>query len=342
MPSRTQAGGAGLSRSRQQQLLRDLCEVLAQGAAAPFLTNAIVEPYHRFFPEASAPGEDPIRAMHRRIYAYAGVPDDAPALGFDDVGTPTGPDAARTFDTMMLGPICRRAARSWRRRQGLAPDPTREERLVDLTAIALGFGTLLANDELARAGLDGVPPTAVKDPSVDWRRKEASPSLDLERILGPAFAPVAAERLTAREIVFVLAAQVVVRHPTRWSRRGFGTWWRVRTLDRVLRPLFGDALDALATPRDGLAAQLGYLPLRSPAARLNSFEEIWPDFDALLGVERTLAPRRGLLARIPGFAAVRLRCSAPRCRAPLPEWSPTCARCGRPVKGERPLGPDRG
>jgi len=341
MPSRSPAEGSPLSPARQQQLLRDLAAVLADGAAAPFVTHAIVEPYHRFFPEASAPDSDPVKAMHRRIYAYAGVPDETPALGFDALGTPTGPDADRTFNTMMLGPICRRAARAWRRRQGLPHDPVREERLVDLTAVALGFGTLLANHELARTGLDGVPPGQPRDPSVDWRRTGGGTgpaALDLDRLLGPTFAAITAGRLTARELVFALAAQVVVRHPTRWSRRQFGAWWRVRTLDRALRLLFGEYLNLLSAPRDALAAQLGFLPLRAPGTRTTVWDEVWPDFDALLGVERVVARRRGLLGRVPGLRSVRLRCSAPRCRAPLPLWSPMCAGCGRPVKGEHPLG----
>ena len=329
-------------RDRQQALLRDLVTVLAGGAAAPFLSNVIVEPYARFFPEAADPAVDPVQAMHHRIYAYAGVSDDTPALGFDGVGTLTGADAPRTTDSMMLGPVCRRAARAWRRRQGLSSDELREERLVDLTGVSLGFGALMANHELARTGLDGeIEAThAARDPSIEWRRRRRgiTPGLDLARLLGPSFQVAPAERLTATELVFVLAAQVVVRHPTTWSRRGYGYYWRVRTLDRTLRPVFVAALRSFAAPRDSLAAQLGFVPFPKPRRLLTvQGSELYTDFDDLLGVDRLLAPRRGLLAKLPGLRGVRLRCSARRCRAPLPAWSPRCVRCGRSVKGEAPL-----
>ncbi|MCO4768601.1 MAG: hypothetical protein KDA24_01130 [Deltaproteobacteria bacterium] len=332
------------TRARQQALLRDLVEVLADGAAAPFLSNVVVEPYARFFPEAAASNADPVQAMHKTIYAYAGVTDATPALGFSDVAVGAAPPSANTTQTMMLGPVCRRAARAWRRRQGVLLDEHREERLVDLTAVSLGFGALLANHALARSGLDGeiVATHAARDPSVDWRRsRDLMPGLDLGRLLGPSFATQPAERLTATDLVFVLAAQVVVRHPTRWSRRGHGHYWRVRTLDRLLRPLFVDAVRALATPRDALAAQLGFIPMPPPRKGLTvDGVELFPDFDHLLGVDRVVAPRRGPLGRIPGLKGVRLRCSARRCRAPLPAWSPRCVRCGRGVKGEQPLTPE--
>ena len=301
--------------------------MLEQGAAEPFLTHVIVEPYARFFPEAEAPGADPVRAVHQRIYSYAGLPEDLPALAFDvEV---LGPGAPVSTDRMQLGPICRRAARAWRMRQGLASDDPEE---LDLTAVCLGLGALVANEELARGGLHGE--ARPQDPSTAWRKGPLAPGLG-RLLAGLQIEAGFREPLTAAEVVFVLAAQVVVRHPSASARRGYGAWWRARTLARTLRPVFQAAVRELAEPRDALAVELGF---RAPRERKRYPAEdgsLHPlDFDCLTGVDRVWAARRGVLGRLPGLSGERLRCSAPRCRAPLPPWLTRCGACGRPVRGD--------
>lgn len=330
-------------RGSQQALLHDLAGVLAEGGAAPFLSNVLVQPDARFFPEAGDPGGDPVHAMHHQIFAYAGVPHEAPSVGSEEFDSLLRPEAEGTTDMTALGPVCRRAARAWRRRQGLASGGTRAPRLVDLTAVCLGFGALLANEELARTGVDGERTVDERDPSVDWRRKLiGAGGGDLGRLLGAAGLDVRPTPLTATELVFALAAQVVVRHPTAWSRRGFGRVWQVRTLDRELHPVFVLAIRALATPKDSLAAQLDFRSMPKARRRIITLldgSEHFRDFNDLLGVERILARRPGLLARILGSWTARLRCSSKGCAAPLPAWSPQCVVCGRGVKGELPLVP---
>lgn len=336
-------------RVRQQDLLRTLAAVLDEGGAAPFVSNRLVEPYAAFFPEAEGEPQDAVASMHRRLFALAGVPDDAPALGFRSAPAPavrfgdqvrldlgalaTVTDGETSTDSLLLGPVARRAARAWRRRQGVADtDPVAESRRVDATAVCLGFGTLLANDELAVRGLDGELDPALTDPSTAWRQRPTSPLLDLG--LGPR-----RRGLTALELVFLVAAQIVVRGPTAWSRRHWGYVWRVRCLDRALRPVLVEAVRTLSTPRFSLATQLGVRPAGVPRRRKMGTD--WDgnleflDFDALLGVQRRSLPRRGLLGRV--SPDVQLRCSHPLCRTPLPAWSPRCHGCGRAVKGERPL-----
>jgi|GEM_PF-4897413 len=267
------------TRSRQQDLLRDLVVVLAEGGAQPFLVSEIL-------PSSSSV--------------------DLPG---------------------------REQARSWRRRRGLAVRGEEVAR-IDVTAVCLGLGAVVVAEELS-VGLDG---RRQRDPSLDWKRPAA---LDLSRILGAAGLTAAPPSpLTAKEITFLLAAQVVARCPDAKSRRAFGPGWRARTVPRAMRANFDAALSSMLLPRDALRSQLGFCEAPPPRRRrfLNFDGSVhFAEFDALLGVERVSAPRPGLLSRLLGGVDVRLRCSAPRCRAPLPDWSPRCVACGRSLKGEAPL-----
>jgi len=330
-------------RATQQALLRDLTTVLREGGAAPFRTHVLVEPYARFFPDSATAPADPVQVLSQQIFAYAGVPNEAGWSGDDDHPAVAADDGGGSGTQVRLGQVCRRAAKAWRDEQGLRPGERRSQRLVDLTAVCLGFGALLANEELSRLGGDGGSSSRGRDPSVDWRRQpRSSSSVDMDRWLGGAVLSVLHQPLTAAEFVFLLAAQVVVRSPTAWSRRVFGRSWQARVLDRRLRPAFVRSVRALSAPRDSLAAQLGFRPMPKPRRRTMTLfdgSEHFMDFHDLLGVERVMRGRRGPFGDVLKSWTMRLRCSSPRCGAPLPAWSPLCVVCGREVKGEAPLAP---
>jgi len=203
----------------------------------------------------------------------------------------------------------------------LLPSPSRQQALLRMLVAALedfGTETFLSGPI---EGLDGgfigeIIKPDLTDPSTAWRRPPTEPF----------------------DLVFLLAAQVVVRTPDP-SRSAYDRDWRVRCLEPDQRPPFEAALQTLTTPRHSLACQLGLratpLPRRRRSVVTEDGTRHFIDFDDLLGVERKWLPRRGLLGRVlPGLG---WRCSSRRCRTPLPHWSPRCHGCGRPVKGERPL-----
>jgi hypothetical protein len=253
---------------------------------------------------------------------------------------------ARSFlDSEILGDAsedrdARQEARRHRRSQGRTAPV--DARTLDLTAVCLGLGASLANEELARRGIDGA--AEAPDPSVAWRSRRPAEGPDLSGLLATLGLPpvTQSQPMAAREVVFVLAAQVVVRHPAPRDRAAFGDPWARRALAGPLRPFFARDVASLAVPRGSLGAQLGLAPM--PPTRRRSIElpdgsQHYLDFEELLGVRRVHARRPGLLGWLLGRATERLRCSAAGCGAPLPTWSPRCVACGRPVKGEPPLAP---
>lgn len=217
-------------------------------------------------------------------------------------------EACTPFLTSPVPGVCegtpRKAAQRWRRTRGLlAADPLVEAGRIDTTAICLGLGVALANSAVEASGDGG------------WLTASGG-------------------QLTAADCTFLLAAQLVTRARSTHSIP-FGDV--LHGLAPALRRGFAEAVKVLSTPAGSLVAQLGLQGMPTPSRRdsveLEDGSLHFVDFDHLLGVERKLLPRRGLLRVL--LPAVRLRCSA--CRTPLPGWAPVCVGCGRAVKGERPL-----
>jgi len=126
----------------------------------------MVEPDERYFPDKWAGGEGSLYRLAKRLLVYADLDTDVRASIEDDVGlgpmSPVGPGAPAWFvkleagtpvlavrasslrEPLVLVPALARAVtEAWRARHRLTVrDPAREQQLVDLTAIYLGFGML--------------------------------------------------------------------------------------------------------------------------------------------------------------------------------------------------------
>lgn len=118
--------------------------------------------------------------------------------------------------------LCRALVGLYREEHRLAVrDPRREGRLTDLTGVWLGLGACLAN---------GADPMLIGRDEV---------------------APAAGSRLSTQAVCFALAARVVARESGCWA-----TWRTGRTLDRVARRSFIEALRVLRKPRGAVAQRL--------------------------------------------------------------------------------------
>jgi hypothetical protein len=118
--------------------------------------------------------------------------------------------------------LCRVVAAFWRQRAGLTTmEPRRESRLIDLTGVWLGFGTVLAN---------GAQPHLF-----DGRQQ----------------LPAAGSRLSMQAVCFALAARLVAREAS-----CLATWRLRRVLDRVPRRSLMEALLQLRRPRGSVAHRL--------------------------------------------------------------------------------------
>ena len=126
----------------------------------------LVEPDERHFPDKWAGGEGSLRRLAQRLFVYADLDLDVRTVIEDDVGlgpmSPVGPGAPAWFvkldkrvtviavrasslrePAVLVPALARATAEAWRAHHRLAVgDAAREQQLVDLTAIYLGFGLL--------------------------------------------------------------------------------------------------------------------------------------------------------------------------------------------------------
>jgi hypothetical protein len=142
--------------------------LVERGGYEHLVLSPLLEPDERFFPDPWRGDPSSLRRLLRRLLVYADISTDAIELVVHDdkdVGGPVEPAAVgslvwlvrrqdRTLhfaarvsalrDAMQVVPAAARAvAEGWRAHQGLTlTDLAREQRLVDLTGVYLGFGVL--------------------------------------------------------------------------------------------------------------------------------------------------------------------------------------------------------
>ncbi|MEX1363856.1 MAG: hypothetical protein AB1Z98_12060 [Nannocystaceae bacterium] len=157
-------------------LLQQLAELVRVKGAGPLLRAPLLEPREEFFPDPWAGGEPSVRRLARRLLLYAGIEDYPVGVTVIDEGTAIAAgtsgvsfeglrkgqlefavQAAALRDPMVVVPAMARAvAEAFRRVHGLATgDDAPRQRLVDVTAVYLGFGLLTANAALRHAGGGG-------------------------------------------------------------------------------------------------------------------------------------------------------------------------------------------
>jgi hypothetical protein len=153
------------SVAEQEQLLRDLAELIAARGSAAFLTAPIVEPSPRFLPDEWTGDLAGTQALLRRLMLYAGLDLDAHLhvydseeprdrrhaiawfAGIEGNRCRFGLDVRQLDDPQsLIAALCHEVAHAYRRRHGLEKtDADREEKLTDLTTVFLGFGIFNTN-----------------------------------------------------------------------------------------------------------------------------------------------------------------------------------------------------
>lgn len=157
-------------------LLEQLAALVRARGVGPLATAPLVEPTPEFFPDPWAGGEASVRRLARRLLRYAGIEGmpvqvtvvdegTAPAAGTGGVafeglrqGTLAFAVQAVTLrDPLILVPAMARAVAEAYRRVHRLPMGTEapQQRLVDVTAVYLGFGLLTVNAALRVGGSGG-------------------------------------------------------------------------------------------------------------------------------------------------------------------------------------------
>jgi hypothetical protein len=127
-----------LTAEEQAWLLDALAELVLAGGAAPLLSARILEPTSEDFPDTFTPDAAGVRTLAARLARHAGLEGGEPGIAADPG---LGPEA-------LVATLCREVARAWRTARGVTvPDPAVEERLVDVTAVYLGFGLLTTGSD---------------------------------------------------------------------------------------------------------------------------------------------------------------------------------------------------
>lgn len=160
----------------REWLLDQLAELVRTCGVDPLLRAPLLEPREEYFPDPWGGGEPSVRRLARRLLLYAGIDDlpvevsileegNAIAAGTSGVsfeGLRQGTlefavQAAAMRDPMVVVPAMARAVAEAFRRVHRLPtgDDAKRQRLVDVTAVYLGFGLLTANAALRHAGSGG-------------------------------------------------------------------------------------------------------------------------------------------------------------------------------------------
>lgn len=157
-------------------LLEQLAALVKARGVGPLATAPLVEPTPEFFPDPWAGGEASVRRLARRLLRYAGIEGMPVAVTVVDEGTaPAAGTGGVAFeglrqgtlafavqsvtlrDPLILVPAMARAVAEAYRRVHRLPMGTESQqpRLVDVTAVYLGFGLLTANAALRMGGSGG-------------------------------------------------------------------------------------------------------------------------------------------------------------------------------------------
>lgn len=157
-------------------LVEQLAALVSARGVGPLLRAPLVEPTPEFFPDPWAGGEASVRRLARRLLRYAGIEDYPVEVTVLDEGTALASGTAGvSFEGLREGTLdfavqsaalrdpltvvsamARAVADAYRRVHRLPTgDQARHQRLVDVTAVYLGFGLLTANAALRHGGSGG-------------------------------------------------------------------------------------------------------------------------------------------------------------------------------------------
>jgi hypothetical protein len=154
------------SADERAAIVAALGELVRARGHEHLVLSALVDPDEPHFPDKWAGGEGSLKRLVQRLFVYADLDLDVRAVVEDDVGlgpmAPAGPGAPAWFakldggtavvaarasslrePAVLVPALARATAEAWRARHRLVVrEPAREQQLVDLTAIYLGFGLL--------------------------------------------------------------------------------------------------------------------------------------------------------------------------------------------------------
>jgi hypothetical protein len=166
-----------LSFEEQDWLLQALVRLAAQRGAAPLLSNPLLEPSDRFFPDGWEASKRGVCVLAKRLLDYAGLPLTPDVVPFSQPeelrelnefggAKSWGHEGAAAYFAGIEGSRClfgcavermaepdvvvatmaHEVAHAYRRFHGLeVEDRDQEERLTDATTVFLGFGILTTN-----------------------------------------------------------------------------------------------------------------------------------------------------------------------------------------------------
>ncbi len=367
-------------------LLEQLAALIAARGIGHLTRAPLVQPHEGFFPDPWAGGEASVRRLVRRLLHYTGIKDIPVVVHVLDEGTVAAGTGGASFEgyrkgalefavqsgamrdpMVVVSALARAVSEAYRRVHRLPiGNDTQHQRLVDVTAVYLGFGLLTANAALRHAGSGG-----------GWGRKGNRMRTRLG-VLDP------------QSVGFLLAVQLEVRGIRGRARRTV-----LRELSANPAGFVRAAFPVLERLDPPLAEQLDVPPVDQwpPAPDLEAltapFEDAEQDEDPqqeerkdedrgvtgmndgrpVFRVERSKALRLAKMLALPtvmlgmlagrmnvgieipmwqaGAAAVGLgalgliigrmlpdrRCSEPKCGTELDPEMETCPRCGGTVKG---------
>jgi hypothetical protein len=164
-------------------LVEQLAALVKARGVGPLANAPLIEPTPAFFPDPWAGGEASVRRLARRLLRYAGIEDHAVEVTVLDEGNALAAgtagvsfeglrqgtlefavQSAALRDPMVVVPAMARAVADAYRRVHRLPTASEAEaaakeahhqRLVDVTAVYLGFGLLTANAALRHSGSGG-------------------------------------------------------------------------------------------------------------------------------------------------------------------------------------------
>lgn len=368
-------------------LTEQLAALVAARTEIHLVRAPLIEPTEDYFPDPWGGGEASVRRLARRLLLYAGIDDLPVSVTVLDEGTSIAAgssgvsfeglrqgtlefavqSAAMRDPMVIVSAMARAVAEAFRRVHRLPiGNDTPHQRLVDVTAVYLGFGLLMANAALRHGGSGG-----------GWGRRGSRTRTRLG-VLDP------------QSIGFLLAMQLHVRrvqgkelrrvfralsaNPAGFVRAALPV---IERLDPPLATTLGVSSPGQWPPGPDLADLTAPFD-EEPAAEDEPPEERKDEDHGVVGtndgrpvfrVERTKALRFAKMLALPtvmlgmlgqrmnmgieipmwqaGAAAVGLgllgllvgrmlpdrRCSEPKCGTPLSQDDETCPRCGGTIMG---------
>lgn len=384
----------------QAWVIGELAALVRERGYEPLVNAPLLEPSATFFPDRWAGGEASVRRLLRRLLHYAGMGDhevevtvyeDGPERRAEDDGKPTplrgedvdiwwkgqvrdpsgrprvrfGAEAAALRDPAgVVAAAARAVARAYRQDHGLsAVDRAREERLVDLTTIFLGFGALTTDaahrhvskadgsfrskGRVARLGV--TPPQVMAFALAAQARARGLERAGLRRIAG---------LLRPNQAAFFRRALEVIDEDEILDRLGLPdpeSWAAPASIRSLIPTLADDASEDVEAPEAAVVADRGVIGMnagkpvfrveRSAAlrvAKLLALPVVMLGGVVVRGFKGVELPMQWVVLAaaalgIVGLALGRLlrdrRCSEPKCGQVLSPEATTCPRCGGTIMG---------